>query len=176
MIYLFLPLQTTILYQMQILQKHIDFRFYQFFGLFAISNFAGILGNGRRCFPKDGISEGKMINEMLEMQMLRGKLFSYLCGFNKNSTCMYNSLYHTSILILQDRSTFKIDKTLHVSKHLPVSIVLVYCSVDIFLIIGQLWKDRNRIWWLTSSGPRENSPERTAQRMATVRHSWDFEL
>lgn len=51
---------------------------------------------------------------------------------------MYNSLHHISILTLQDLSAFKIDKALHRHKHLPVSIVLVYCSVDIFLVIGQL--------------------------------------
>lgn len=60
--------------------------FYQFFGLFTISDFAGILGDGRCCFPKDGIIDGKHDKFNFKVWISLGKLFLYQASFNTNGT------------------------------------------------------------------------------------------
>lgn len=59
-------------------------RVYQFLGLFTISDFSWILGNGRCCFPKGGA-----IKTFIGVAHIS-------VGFNTNF-CVYNSLNHTSM-------------------------------------------------------------------------------
>lgn len=64
-------------------------------------------------------------------------LLFHQCEFNGKNTSK-SVCISIPLLTLQNFTAFGIATALHNSKHLPVSIVLVYRSVDIFLIIGQL--------------------------------------